>query len=147
MNGPQIRFHGNVVRTPDIRYTNNEGKPYTRISVAVDTYRGAEREKDVDYFDVMFWGEKAERIAPMAEKGRWVYVEGVLHRDDYVNETDGAKYTSLRVQGREFMFLEPGQQTLHAAGGTSEPERSPESPPPDEPEEPADDEEEEDEDY
>ena len=147
MNGPQIRFHGNVVRSPDIRYTNNEGKPYTRISVAVDTYRGAEREKDVDYFDVMFWGEKAERIAPHAEKGRWVYVEGVLHRDDYVNEAEGTKHTSLRVQGREFMFLEPAQQALHPQTGPEETEPEREAPPPDEAEEPEEDDGEDDEDY
>lgn len=109
MNGPQIRFQGNVVRKPDIRYTTDEGKPYARISVAVNTYRGPDRDRNVDYFDVMLYGERAERIAPSAEKGRWVYVEGVFHRDDYTNEAEGTKYTTLRVQGREFVFLEPGQ--------------------------------------
>ena len=68
MNGPHMQFFGNLTQDPEQRYTNNEGIPYTRLRVAVNTYRH-EQPTETIYVDVDLWRFQADRAMQSLHQG------------------------------------------------------------------------------
>ena len=104
MNGPQITFFGNLVQDPESRFARNSGKPFTTMRVAVNTYRGREREPETNYFNVTLWGTQAQNALTRCRKGHRVYVEGLYSQNEYTRR-DGTTGTGYNVNAKDFMHM------------------------------------------
>jgi single-strand DNA-binding protein len=75
-----------------------------------------ETEEHTIWFRVSAWGRQAELAAEYLAKGRQVYVEGRLRREEYTDR-EGVQRTSLEVNASDIQFL--GQRG-EAANGSVE---------------------------
>jgi single-strand DNA-binding protein len=76
----QTTIAGNLVDTPELRFTNN-GTPVTNLRVAVTQriqHDGEWRDGDTSFFKVNVWRGQAEHLADSLAKGDRVMVTGRL---------------------------------------------------------------------
>ncbi|MGC8481364.1 MAG: single-stranded DNA-binding protein, partial [Acidimicrobiales bacterium] len=82
-NGNSVTIVGNVVREPELRFTNS-GLATATFSVAVNRRRlnqqTQEWEENTSFFDVVCWRELAENASGSLEKGSRVVVTGRLEQ-------------------------------------------------------------------
>ena len=121
MNGPHMQFFGNLTQDPEQRYTNNEGIPYTRLRVAVNTYRH-EQPTETIYVDVDLWRFQADRAMQSSTKGQLVYVMGQYSCETFQRH-DGSPGVAHRVNAKEFRAIpralsqDQGPQTAAQTSG------------------------------
>jgi single-strand DNA-binding protein len=69
---------GRLGRSPEMRYTPG-GKPVTSFSV-ITTYSwlssNGEHHEETDWFNIIAWGDLAERCKHALRKGQQIYIEG-----------------------------------------------------------------------
>lgn len=103
----KVMLIGNLGRDPEMRYTPT-GKPVTAFSLAVNrswsTAEG-ERREDAEWFNIVAWGELAERCNKYLRKGERVYVEGRLQTRSW-ESADGQKHSRTEVVAFEMLMLE-----------------------------------------
>lgn len=108
----QVILEGNVVRDPEIMVSKN-GAMLCRLSVAVNrSYRGREGAtvNDVSYFDVVSFGDTAEKCRAACTKGKGVRVLGSLHQDRY-KDKDGKKRSQVQIIARRVELRSPFAET------------------------------------
>lgn len=135
MNGPQVRFFGNLTRDPQLRYTKDKlsefspeaGTPYVTARVAVNTYLGPNRNPDVIYYNVTLWGRHADSCNRLCKIGAQVYVEGRYSFREYTREDNTVGY-SHDVQAKEFRAL-PSQTAIAAEPNDPDREADPDTAP------------------
>lgn len=105
----KVTIVGNLTRDPESRYSQN-GTLILSFGMAAN-----KRKKDAGatFFRVSAFGEQAERLATMVErgyvaKGRGLYVEGVLEESEY--QSQGQTRTSLEVTLTDWQFVGGGEQ-------------------------------------
>ena len=106
MNGPQITFFGNLVQDPEVKFSPNSGKQFTTIRVAVNTYRGREKERETQYFNVALWREQWTHMLAQCRKGQQVYISGQYSIFEYTRR-DGTKGYSQNVNADDFESFLP----------------------------------------
>jgi single-strand DNA-binding protein len=114
MSFNKITIVGYLGRDPELRYTP-QGTAVCNFSVATTEKRksvGGGMDEYTIWFRITAWGRQAELAAEYLAKGRQVYVEGRLRREEYTDR-DGNQRTSLEVNASDIQFL--GQR-----GDTSE---------------------------
>ena len=105
MNGPLIRFFGNVTRKGEMQYTNNDGTPFLTIGVASNSRHGDQEE--TLFLDVTIWRHTAEYANANLETGTGVYVEGPFRVRHYTR-TDGQPGVSYAVSASDFEITTRG---------------------------------------
>jgi len=103
----KVTLIGNLGRDPEMRYTPT-GKPVTAFSLAVNrawTTAEGERREDAEWFNIVAWGELAERCNKYLRKGERVYVEGRLQTRSW-ESADGQKHSRTEVVSSEMLMLE-----------------------------------------
>jgi len=118
MSFNKITIVGYLGRDPELRYTP-QGTAVCNFSVATTEKRRnarGEQEEHTIWFKVAAWGRQAELAAEYLAKGRQVYVEGRLRREEYTDR-EGVQRTSLEVNASDIQFL--GQRG-EAANGSVE---------------------------
>ena len=118
MSFNKITIVGYLGRDPELRYTP-QGTAVCNFSVATTEKRKnarGETEEHTIWFRVTAWGRQAELAAEYLAKGRQVYVEGRLRREEYTDR-EGVQRTSLEVNASDIQFL--GQRG-EAANGSVE---------------------------
>ena len=87
----KVMIIGNAGRDSELRYMAN-GTPQAQFSVAVSDRRkkDGEWEEQTEWFNVVVWGDQAERISQYVVKGKAVYVEGRFQTRSW--EKDGEKH-------------------------------------------------------
>ena len=103
----KVMLIGNLGRDPEMRYTPT-GKPVTAFSLAVNrtwTTAEGERREEAEWFNIVAWGELAERCNKYLRKGERVYVEGRLQTRSWEG-SDGQKHTRTEVVAGELLMLE-----------------------------------------
>src|SRR5699024_7487966 len=119
MSFARIAIVGNLTRDPESRYLDN-GKMVLSFGIATNTKKGGQ---DVaTFYDVSAFGEVAERLASMVERGyvakvRMLYVEG-SHADRTYDGRDGQQRTSNDVVMTDWQFVGGGNQ--QNAGASSQ---------------------------
>ena len=103
MNGPHAQFFGNLTQDPEQRYTRNEGIPYTRLRVAVNTYHH-EQPTETTYFDIDLWRFQADRAMESCKKGQLIYVMGQYSCEIFQRQ-DGSTGIAHRVNAKEFRAI------------------------------------------
>lgn len=108
-NYNRVILAGNLTRDPELRYTPN-GTAVASFSIAVNRRFKTENEnrEETSFFDIVFFGKRAEVIGEYLKKGRPVLVEGRLQQRRW--ETDeGQKRSKIEVVGESFEFLGSGR--------------------------------------
>jgi single-strand DNA-binding protein len=106
MSFNKITIVGYLGRDPELRYTP-QGTAVCNLSVATTEKRRnarGETEEHTIWFRVSAWGRQAEVAAEYLAKGRQVYVEGRLRREEYIDR-EGNPRTSAEVNANDIHFL------------------------------------------
>jgi single-strand DNA-binding protein len=106
MSFNKITIVGYLGRDPELRYTP-QGTAVCNMSIATTEKRrdaSGETEEHTIWFRVTAWGRQAELAAEYLAKGRQVYVEGRLRREEYTDR-EGVQRTSLEVNASDIQFL------------------------------------------
>jgi single-strand DNA-binding protein len=100
---------GNLGKDPETRFTPN-GKAVTRFSLATsNTWVDANGEKQqaTEWHTVVVWGKQGEACGQYLEKGRQVYVEGMLRHRSYENK-EGKEQHVTEIVAQKVRFLGGG---------------------------------------
>jgi single-strand DNA-binding protein len=102
----KLHVVGYLGRDPEIRYTP-QGAAVCSFSIAT-TEKRKDRSGDLQdhttWFRVTAWGRLAEIANQYLAKGKQVYVEGRLRKEDYTDNEGNAR-TSLVVTATDIQFL------------------------------------------
>jgi single-strand DNA-binding protein len=122
-NYNKVILMGNLTRDPEVRYTPN-GSAVASFSIAVNRRYKVENEnrEETSFFDIVFFGKRAETIAEYMKKGRPILIEGRLQQRRWETD-DGQKRSKVEVIGENFQFLGGRDQESSAQaddGGSTE---------------------------
>jgi len=95
---------GRLTRDPELRHTPN-GVAVAKFTLAVDRRKVKDREKEVDFIDILAWAKLAEICANYLGKGRLVAVEGRLQIRSY-DDSQGVRRKTAVVVADNVRFLE-----------------------------------------
>lgn len=102
----KVMLIGNAGRDPELRYMAN-GTAQSSFSLAVS--RGIRKDdgtwdNETDWFNVVVWGERAEKLGERVTKGQQVYVEGRLSIRSWDGD-DGKKQYRTEVIANSVLAL------------------------------------------
>jgi single-strand DNA-binding protein len=98
---------GNVTRDLELRYTPR-GTALVDVGLAINrTWKddAGEKQEEVTFVDVTFWGRSAEILGEYCQKGTGLHVEGRLTLERWEDKGSGKKMQRLKVVGEGFQFL------------------------------------------
>ncbi len=95
---------GRLTKDSELQETPNAKKATLRL--AVDRpYKNGDGSTETDFFNVVFWGKRADVAGNFLKKGRLILIEGRLQIRPY--EVDGIRKFITEVIADNFRFLEP----------------------------------------
>ena len=101
----RIIVMGRLVRDPELRHTQ-AGKAVTSFTLAVDRdFKGQNGEREVDFIDVVAWGNTAEFVCNYFSKGRMAVAEGRLQLRDWTDK-NGNKRKNAEIQVSNIYFAD-----------------------------------------
>lgn len=138
MNAPQAIIWGNVTRDPELRYTADNGTPWTTLRVATNTRR-RNQEQETLFWEVTLWRHTAEYAVRNVRTGMGVYAQGDFSLRSYTRD-DGTLVTVPCISSSDFEVATRGAPAAEnwlqnrpprtPDGGTpAEPAQVPVSPP------------------
>ena len=89
-----VTVSGNVVRDPELRFTNSN-KAVCEFTVAWNQMARDGQEKKAHFFDCVAWEKMAESVSENARRGQRVTVTGRLNFDSW--EKDGQKRNKVNI--------------------------------------------------
>lgn len=116
---------GRLTRDPELRSLPS-GRSVASFSLATNrvwTDQGGQKQKTVEYHNVVVWGKQAETAGQYLKKGSRAYVEGRLQTREWTGQ-DGVKRMRTEIIGDSFIMLdgrpgEGGATAGYAGGNTS----------------------------
>ena len=106
---------GHLGRDPELRWFES-GKAKCQFSIAVSTGK----DKPSDWFDVVAWGQSAERAADRLRKGSRVVVVGSLKQERWTDRTTGAQRSKVVVTAQSIEIIEKATSQEPASDNTYE---------------------------
>ncbi len=97
---------GNLTKDPELRYTPN-GTAVTNLRIAVNRKfkdRTGELKEDTCFVTVTAWDKQAEICNQYLQKGKAVFVEGILQSRSW-ETSDGQKRSTIDVRAERIQFL------------------------------------------
>ena len=118
----KVMIIGNAGKDAELRYMAS-GRPMTQFSVAVNhrwrNQQSNDWEEQTEWFNVVVWGDMAERISQYITKGKQVYVEGRLQTRSW-DGNDGQKHYMTEVIANTVQLLERREPGQGGGGGGDE---------------------------
>jgi len=100
----QIVLVGRLVKTPELKMTDN-GRKVTTITLAVPrNYKNADGQYDTDFLDCILWTGTAENTAEYCQTGDMIGVKGKV-QSRIVESTDGVKKKKTEIVAERVTFL------------------------------------------
>ena len=100
----QVVLVGRIVKTPELRVTEN-GKKTATVTLAVPrNYKNINGEYDTDFLDCTLWTNVAENTTEYCQTGDMVGVKGHLQTRTIQNE-DGSKKRKTEIVAEKVTFL------------------------------------------
>ena len=98
-------IEGGVVKTPELRYTN-DGLAVCKFSIANASYsyKNGEKNKFVSYFSITSFGKLAEICSGYLVRGSKVMVTGKLKQNRWENK-EGIHKTSIELIAQDVKML------------------------------------------
>ena len=111
-----VNLVGRLTKDAELKYTN-AGTALVKFSLAQSSSvkRGESWEKKTAYFEITFWGKRAEGLAKYLAKGQQVAISGKLDFEQW--EQDGQRRSKITVKSDDV-------QLLGSAGGKQKPDDS-----------------------
>lgn len=129
----KILLIGNAGRDAELRYLSS-GTPQSQFSLAVNHRRknpqSGEWEDQTEWFNIVIWGDMAERVSQYITRGKQVFVEGRVQTRSWEDD-QGQKHYRTEVIAQSIQLLGgPRDAAAPAADdwGTSYPARRGASP-------------------
>ena len=97
---------GNLTKDPELRYTPN-GTAVTNLRIAVNRRfkdRSGELKEDTCFITVTAWDKQAEICNQYLQKGRPVFVEGILQSRSW-ETPEGQKRSTIDIRAERIQFL------------------------------------------
>ena len=97
---------GNLTRDPELRYTPG-GTAVANLGLAVNRKfkdSSGELKEEVCFLTVTVWDKQAEACCQYLQKGRPIFVEGVL-QSRFWETADGQKRSAIDVRAERVQFL------------------------------------------
>ena len=105
-----IIIKGRLTKDPELRYTQSDTAVCT-VNVAVD--RPYSKDKETDFFTVVFWRQTAEFVSKYFHKGDAIGIEGTIQTRNY-EDRQGNKRTAVEVVADNVFFV--GGKSSGSAG-------------------------------
>ena len=102
----KVMLIGNAGKDAELRYTAN-GFATANFSLAVNNRRrgqNGEWEDQTEWFNIVLFGDTAERVSQYITKGKPVYVEGRIQTRTW-DDQEGQKRTSVEVIAATIQLL------------------------------------------
>lgn len=102
----KILLIGNLTKDPELRYTPN-GTAVTNLRIAVNRRfkdRTGGLKEDTCFVTVTAWDKQAEICNQYLQKGRQIFVEGILQSRSW-ETTDKQKRSTIDVRAERIQFL------------------------------------------
>ncbi|MCY4392074.1 MAG: single-stranded DNA-binding protein [Chloroflexi bacterium] len=103
----KVMIIGNTGRDAELRYTAN-GTAVSDFSMAVNSRRRSQSgdwEDETEWFQVVLFGDRAERISQYITKGKQLYVEGRLRTRNW-DDDQGVRHYRTEVIANNVEFLD-----------------------------------------
>jgi single-strand DNA-binding protein len=116
----RVMLVGRLTRDPEVRYTSG-GMPIVNMGLA-SNYRqkdaaSGEWVEKPNFFDVVGFGDRFEKLASNLEKGRRIGIDGTLRWSSW--ETDGQKRSKVEIIADNIQFLDSrGDGGGYSGGGS-----------------------------
>lgn len=91
---------GNLCDEPALKFTNS-GSAVCDMRIAVDRWRGPDKESEVSYYDVVAWQSLAENVAETLHKGMRVVVVGRMEQQRWEDKDTGDNRSKVVVVADE----------------------------------------------
>ncbi len=103
----KVMLIGNAGRDAELRYIAS-GTPQCQFSLAVNNRRknqqSGEWEDQTEWFNIVIWGDTAERVSQYITKGKSVYIEGRLQTRSW-DDDQGQKHYRTEVIAQTVQLL------------------------------------------
>ena len=102
----KVLLIGNLTKDPELRYTPN-GTAVANLRLAVNRRfkdRSGELKEDTCFVTITAWDKQAEICNQYLQKGRPVFVEGILQSRSW-ETPDGQKRSTIDVRAERIQFL------------------------------------------
>jgi single-strand DNA-binding protein len=112
---------GNLTKDPELRYTPN-GTAVANLRIAVNRRfkdRSGELKEDTCFVTITAWDKQAEVCNQYLQKGRPIFVEGILQSRSW-ETADGQKRSTIDVRAERIQFLASGRAVEGGHTGTGE---------------------------
>ncbi len=103
----KVMLIGNTGRDAELRYTAN-GTAVSDFSMAVNSRRrspSGDWEDETEWFQVVLFGDRAERISQYITKGKQLYLEGRLRTRNW-DDDQGVRHYRTEVIANNVEFLD-----------------------------------------
>ena len=111
----KVMIIGNLGHDPEMRYTPS-GRPVTTFTLAASrswNTADGERHTETEWFNVVAWGNLAERCKQYLTKGQQVYIGGRLQTRRW-EDKGGAKHTTIEIVASEMLMLGERREANHS---------------------------------
>lgn len=104
-----LYMSGNIVQSPELLESNN-GKKYTRFSMAVPRFSGFSSENNpTDYFEIVAFDKVAEAICKWTQKGSRIGLQGKVTTYSW-ESADGKKRNKVEIRADAVEFYTTREQ-------------------------------------
>ncbi|GMV84822.1 MAG: hypothetical protein AMXMBFR80_06800 [Dehalococcoidia bacterium] len=114
----KVMLIGNAGRDAELRYLAT-GTPQCQFSLAVNNRRrnqqSGEWEDQTEWFNIVIWGDTAERVSQYITKGKPLYIEGRLQTRSW-DDDQGQKHYRTEVIAQNVQLL--GSRDGGTGGGS-----------------------------
>lgn len=100
-----ITLVGNLVKDPEVKKVGKKNK--TDFTIAVDRFGGKDKEKAVDFFNIVSWGKLAEICGDYLKKGKKVLVDGRVQIRTYKKDDERKWITEVVAENLKFLTNKP----------------------------------------
>jgi single-strand DNA-binding protein len=113
---------GNAGKDAELRYMAS-GTPQCKFSLAVNNRRRNQQtnewEDNTEWFNILIWGDTAERVSQYITKGKQLYIEGRLQTRSWDGD-DGQKHYMTEVVANTVQLLGSREGGQRDGGGGDE---------------------------
>lgn len=116
----KIMLIGNTGRDAELRYTAN-GTAQCNFTMAVNYRRRGQTgdwEDQTEWFNIILFGDQAERVSQYIVKGKQIFVEGRVQTRSW-DDDQGVKHFRLEVIGSNVVLLGSRDSDGSGGGGAS----------------------------
>jgi single-strand DNA-binding protein len=103
----KVMLIGNAGKDAELRYMAT-GTPQCKFSLAVNNRRRNQQtnewEDNTEWFNILIWGDQAERVSQYITKGKQLYIEGRLQTRSWDGD-DGQKHYMTEVVANSVQLL------------------------------------------